>query len=55
MKTIENILYVLSILFFVWFFVSIFDVNAHNLNGGCTTNWNLFVILVKFGKIFNLV
>lgn len=51
MKKIENIFFILSIVGWIWLFASLIDVNMHNLSGGCATEWNIFVLMVKYGKM----
>lgn len=47
MKKLENILTAISIVIFIWLFISFIDVNIHSLNGGCDTWWNAFVIFTN--------
>lgn len=44
-KTIENIIYTIIIIFFIWFAVSFFNVVLHNNNDQKYASWNMFVIM----------
>ena len=44
-KTIENIIYTIIIVFFIWFMASFINVVMHNNNDQQYANWNMFVIM----------
>ena len=44
-KTIENIIYTIIIIFFIWFMVSFINVVMHNNSDQQYTSWNMFVIM----------
>ena len=44
-KTIENIIYTIIIIFFVWFMVSFINVVMHNNSDQQYASWNMFVIM----------
>ena len=44
-KTIENIIYTIIIIFFIWFMVSFINVVMHNNNDQQYASWNMFVIM----------
>jgi len=44
-KTIENIIYTIIIIFFIWFMVSFVNVVMHNNSDQQYTSWNMFVIM----------
>lgn len=43
-KTIENIIYTIIIMFFLWFLISFIDVNLHNMSDYQYADWNMFRI-----------
>jgi len=44
-KTIENIIYTIIIIFFIWFMVSFINVVMHNNSDQQYASWNMFVIM----------
>ena len=44
-KTIENIIYTIIIIFFIWFASSFINVVMHNNNDQKYASWNMFVIM----------
>lgn len=49
MKTIRNILIFITILFFIWFGISWFEITSQNLdfeNETILSSWNLFNLLI---------
>jgi len=44
-KTIENIIYTIIIIFFIWFMVSFVNVVMHNNSDQQYASWNMFVIM----------
>ena len=44
-KTIENIIYTIIIIFFIWFMVSFINVVMHNNSDQQYADWNMFVIM----------
>ena len=44
-KTIENIIYTIIIIFFIWFMISFVNVVMHNNNDQQYASWNMFVIM----------
>jgi len=44
-KTIENIIYTIIIIFFIWFMVSFINVVMHNNSDQQYESWNMFVIM----------
>ena len=44
-KTIENIIYTIIIIFFIWFVASFINVVMHNNSDQQYTSWNMFVIM----------
>ena len=44
-KTIENIIYSIIIIFFMWFMVSFINIVMHNNNDQQYASWNMFVIM----------
>ena len=50
-KTIENIIYAIIIMFFIWFMISFVNVVMHNNSDQQYTSWNMFVIMEeKYGE-----
>ena len=50
-KTIENIIYTIIIMFFIWFMISFINVVMHNNNDQQYASWNMFVIMEeKYGE-----
>ena len=43
-KIMLNVWFVLSIMFFLWLFLSWVDVNAHNMTDQMFHPWNFFVL-----------
>ena len=44
-KTIENIIYTIIIMFFIWFMISFINVVMHNNSDQQYASWNMFVIM----------
>ena len=44
-KTIENIIYTIIIIFFIWFAASFINVVLHNNSDQKYASWNMFVIM----------
>ena len=44
-KTIENIIYTIIIIFFMWFIISFVNVVMHNNSDQKYASWNMFVIM----------
>ena len=44
-KTIENIIYTIIIIFFIWFMISFVNVVMHNNSDQQYASWNMFVIM----------
>lgn len=44
-KTIENVIYTIIIIFFIWFAVSFINVVLHNNSDQKYASWNMFVIM----------
>ena len=44
-KTIENIIYTIIIIFFIWFMISFINVVMHNNSDQQYASWNMFVIM----------
>lgn len=44
-KAIENIIYTIIIIFFIWFMVSFINVVMHNNSDQQYASWNMFVIM----------
>lgn len=44
-KTIENIIYTIIIVFFIWFIISFVNVVMHNNSDQQYASWNMFVIM----------
>ena len=44
-KTVENTIYTIIIMFFIWFMVSFINVVMHNNSDQQYTSWNMFVIM----------
>lgn len=50
-KFIFNILFILSLIFFVWFIWSFIDVNIHNLTDPQNiSEYNIFYLIVEYIK-----
>lgn len=50
-KFIFNILFILSLIFFVWFIWSFIDVNIHNLTDPQNiSEYNIFYLMVEYIK-----
>lgn len=46
-KLTKFTIYSLSVLYILWVIISFINVNLCNLEGGCTTWWNFFYIMVN--------